>query len=429
MSALSIKNRWLPADGGLPEVSATYARLQMFVNKINITEHRTGTGKPEGNLVLPAYYLAEWIAENWWVLLSEPRKDDQADDTEYLTRHSLVAAQGGFPLPNLSIVPTGRGIHLSCSPRIAAYANTKFTADVFTDASRLEVEKVLASFVDETVRRLGERAVANTSLVDVWSKLKSLTPEEREFCELLGSLGMSPDDASEALYSAIEKLNDALGFRALRDLCLAATPDDIPASVSHIEAVTQALAKGPDAALEPLLGVELPPENYGSPSWRRGRIAAERVRKHLGVDVKNANAADILFERMKVDPSIQTNISMNSSTPFSGAVAREDGHAKIALLQPDRLPRRFAAARVAYLAWVSESKSRRLVTNAVTRDQQASRSFAAEILVPQAYLRSLAGSKNELHPDQVREAARSRKVMPDVAFKQANNAGIRVHLL
>jgi hypothetical protein len=92
----------------------------------------------------------------------------------------------------------------------------------------------------------------------------------------------------------------------------------------------------------------------------------------------------------------------------------------------DVLHRRFSAGRAAYLAWVSETQSRKLATNAVTRDQQASRSFAAEILIPQAYLKSLAGSKGELHNDQVREAVRLRRVMPDVAFKQAYNAGIRV---
>jgi len=66
------------------------------------------------------------------------------------------------------------------------------------------------------------------------------------------------------------------------------------------------------------------------------------------------------------------------------------------------------------------------MTNAVTRDQQASRQFAAEILVPQSYLKVLAQSKGKLSHDHVIEIGPSRGAMPDVAFKQAYNAGISV---
>lgn len=429
MSTFSIKQNWIANGNAMETVaSVTYARVQMFIGRRNITEHKTGGSKREDALVIPTYYLAEWIAENWWVLLFEPRKDDERDDTDYLTRHSLIAAQGGFPLPNLSIVPTGRGLHLNCSPRIAPYAKAKFTADVFADVARDEVEKVLSTFVDNTVKRLSDRGHAEVSLSMIWAAIKSMNEDERRFCELVGSLGTFPGDATETLTAAIKTTYNALGFRATRDLCLAATADELQASVGYIDAVTRTLEKGPEAVLAPLLKADLPLENYNAPSHRRGSSAAKKVREHLRVDIKNPNVADILFEQMKINPADQASIShSNGGTPFSGAIAREDGKAKIALLQPELLPRRFGAARAAYLAWVSEANAKRLVTNAVTRDQQASRAFAAEILIPQAYLRSLAGPKNELHPDQVREAARSRKVMPDVAFKQANNAGIRVH--
>jgi len=94
------------------------------------------------------------------------------------------------------------------------------------------------------------------------------------------------------------------------------------------------------------------------------------------------------------------------------AIDRQGNVAKIALLAEGISHRRFAAGRATYLTWVSGNQARRLMTNAVTRDQQASRQFAAEILVPQSYLKNLAHSKGMLSYDQVIEIAQSRGAMP-----------------
>jgi hypothetical protein len=65
------------------------------------------------------------------------------------------------------------------------------------------------------------------------------------------------------------------------------------------------------------------------------------------------------------------------------------------------------------------------MTNAVTRDQQASRQFAAEILVPQEYLKRSARD-GRIGYDHLRDVAAQRRATPDVAFKQAYNAGLEV---
>jgi hypothetical protein len=291
------------------------------------------------------------------------------------------------------------------------------------------VEQTLSKFVDDTVERLATCGVTNTSLQGTWNAIKTLTDDERRFCALMGSLGLSPGDVTDKLGDAVGQIYNYLGDRATRDFCLAATEPLVEASILSAKVVSQHLQEAPDIALAQLLDVPLPRENYHAPSWRRGKQAAKNVRERFGIDVKNPGGADIVFERLKIDVARQVDIPDNACVAFNGAIDRRDGTAKVALLQPELLHRRFSAGRAAYLAWVSETQSRRLVTNAVTRDQQASRSFAAEILIPQTYLKSLAGSKGELHYDQVREAARLRKVMPDVAFKQAYNAGIRVHAI
>jgi hypothetical protein len=432
VSAFEIKKRWLQAiESVTDELTASHAYLQIFVGKHNITEYRAPRVKAEKALEIPVYYLAEWVAENWWPLLFEPRKDEDIDDSDYLTRHSIIAGQNGFPLPGLSIVPTGRGFHLNCSPRVAPYSNIKFTTDAFADVGRPEVEQVLHTFVDDTVNRLAACGVTGTALARAWGEVQALTSEERQFCEFIGSLGMSPADVTDELSEAIKRIYDLLGPRAMRDFCLAATRDLVERSIPNTESVNRHLQEVPDSALTPLLDVPLPQENFHAPSWRRGKQAAKNVQDKFGINIKDDRGADIIYEHLRIDVSREAGVLTNDgfTPPFNGVVDREDSAAKIALLQPELLHRRFSAGRAAYLAWVSDTKSRRLVTNAVTRDQQASRSFAAELLIPQAYLKSLAGAKGQLHSDQVREAARLRRVMPDVAFKQAYNAGIRVHAI
>jgi hypothetical protein len=425
MTTFTIKQKWIE-PGTDEEIGATLSNLQISIGKRILTEHKTQGEKPEFALEIPTYFLAEWIAENWWVLLHEPRKDDDSDDTQYYARHSIVSAQGGFPLPSLSIVPLGRGLHLNCSQRSAPFADARFLGEAFGDIDRSAMENELSRFVGEVVDRLKSRELNDVPLAKIWSVFTSLTPDQKTTCMLLGSLGTSPADASDELVSAIERTLDVLGERATRDFCLAVDARALQAFSPYVDAVSTALEKAPEAALDPLLKVDLPAENFSAPSWRRGKAAADRVRSNLGVSVQNANAADILFERMNFDPAIRTILQNVSEEPFVGAVARANGKVNVALVQAESAQRRFSAARAAYLAWVSEAHSQRLVTNAVTRDQQASRSFAAEILIPQAYLVSLAGVKKTLHVEQVHEASRSRKVMPDVALKQATNAGIKI---
>src|SRR4051794_36352667 len=101
MTYFDIKYKWLDNKDLAPpnEEADTLARLQILIGKKNITEHRPPAGADA--LQIPLFYFAEWVAENWWILLFEPRKHEEGerDDPEFIGRHSLIAAQHGFPLP------------------------------------------------------------------------------------------------------------------------------------------------------------------------------------------------------------------------------------------------------------------------------------------------------------------------------------------
>ena len=92
---------------------------------------------------------------------------------------------------------------------------------------------------------------------------------------------------------------------------------------------------------------------------------------------------------------------------------------------PDALDGADAAGRAAFFFWTGHSEDRRLITDAATRDQQASRAFAAELLIPQAYLRSKAEA-NKLRWDQVHSIAEHAVVSLDVIKHQALNCGLQL---
>ena len=108
-----------------------------------------------------------------------------------------------------------------------------------------------------------------------------------------------------------------------------------------------------------------------------------------------------------------------------GTTEKQDSVGKVLLIKSSTPSRRFAAARAAYFFWTSGTDERRLITSAVTRDRQASRAFAAELLIPQAYVRQQAvGGK--LKWDKVQEIAEQAIAAPEVVKLQAQNIGLQL---
>ena len=117
---------------------------------------------------------------------------------------------------------------------------------------------------------------------------------------------------------------------------------------------------------------------------------------------------------------------MAADAPIVGVVMRDEQDLQIGLLQRLEVKRRFAAARAAYLGWVAQQrKQQRLMTMAVTRDQQASRAFAAELTAPLAYIRGNL-RKGVMSAEKLFELAGTLNVGADVVRKQALNNGLQV---
>lgn len=431
MADFEIESSWHSASASKDDLSATLCDLNIVVAGTNITTFEAEDELGSDTLTLPAYHLAEWIAENWWALLWEPRKNEDGQiDEDYYSRHSFLYAQRGFYLPQLNIVPNGQYVQLISMARSVPFSDVRFVrrANVLTE--RRNVEDPLRRFVNSTVEQMEAQGVAGTNLQDLWSAINSTDEEVEPYCRLMGALGLSPYAADTATTDRIlEDFVTHLGEGLALDMCSVARPTDLFAA-SHVAKVAVAVAhQAQEVDLTPILQTVMPDDNLAAVPWLRGVRAAQAIRDRFNLDLSNTSAADRVFEAVKIDPSQRASIGKKDFQPegaaISGAALRHENTAQISAIQRHEQQRRFAAARALYAAWASKVGSAHLMTQAVTRFQQANRAFAAELLAPISYIRSRA-SKSQLTSDAIDEIAGLLNVGADVVQKQAVNNGLIV---
>jgi hypothetical protein len=428
MTDFKISAKWIPQDGR-NEADATLSNLLIEVNDQKVSEFVDRKGQVSECLQIPAYYLAEWIAENWWPLLWESRKSEEGDDIAFLARHSFLAAQHGYALPKVLIVAFGRAIEITASPRSVPLADVRFKQRAQASCPRELVEGQLRQYVQSVIDRLNEMRVSGTWLQDTWALISDTDAEAEQFCRFAGALGLSPYDIDEAIAKLLERLQPLLGDRFLMDLCLATSPEQFPAMALVAERAHEIVRDAPTSTLSPIASVDPPKENLSIPAYRRGVHGAYLLRNRLGIKDTDVRGATKVFERFEIDTAVRSSSSRDATSDESaitGAVVRNDGVMKIGLLQEKETKRRFAGARAIFSAWSSDGSTEpRLLTSAVTRDQQANRAFAAELTAPEAVVKSYA-KNGRLSTASLFDLAAEAQISPDVVAKRASDIGIRV---
>jgi hypothetical protein len=172
--------------------------------------------------------------------------------------------------------------------------------------------------------------------------------------------------------------------------------------------------------------ISLPVDRPTQEAWRRGTLCAQRVRKAFGVLESDADAVDRLFDRLAFDPEEGTPSDVGEPVPnLNGAVDREDDQFRVAMLETRAAQRRFSGTRGIFLAWSSSGKARKLMTSAKTRDQQASRAFAAELCAPISWIKQQVRSRSVTSYD-IEDMAYRLKISESVVFNQVRNNGLAV---
>jgi hypothetical protein len=433
MSVLKLQSNWKPALGK-SEVDSTIASLKILVGAENITEYQ-GYDEPDGDhLVVPIYSLAEWIAENWWSLLYEPRKNEDRDDVKtdngFTQRHSFIAAQHGFVLPPILFDPTGDEILVTSQKKRPAFADIRFKNQASVNIPRKTVAAELMRFISVVVERLDSQNIGGTHLHEALSLLQGTNADESLFCRLIGSLGLSPYDDNPMIEGIVERAIEAFGESATSDLCLVATPETISVAAELANEALTITKNAQSIPLAELLTINPPTNNITLPAWRRGVQAAKKIRDKFGISEIDPYGSQIIFNNLGInfqdDILLRNSVDDQTQLAITGAMVRDGSRAKIGLPQRRPLQRRFTAARGIFAAWTSPTVyESRLITQSVTREQQESRAFAAELTAPLAYIRSRK-LRNRLTPELVNDIAEELSIGQDVVRYQMLNNGMAI---
>ncbi len=176
---------------------STLCDLQIFVGSGNACAWEDiDTGASFHHLTLPAIHLAEGISGDWWSIFGA------RDQWQSMLRH-----RNGYALPDLRF--GFDGVLFFASAKRLAYQNPRlrFAQQPFEAMSRREAEEGLSDFIQQVVDKLEQSGVANTEVATCWSRVKQSMedPEEVEFCEAAGALGVDPYSIEDSDASFIEE--------------------------------------------------------------------------------------------------------------------------------------------------------------------------------------------------------------------------------
>jgi hypothetical protein len=424
--------RWpdTPTGGGIPLFDASVGKLSISIQDVLVTSYKSDKGDIGDELTIPLYNVAEWIATNWWALLFEPRKCDidSDEDVGFRSRHWLGYARDGFALPDLWFYPLGDEIELSAHENYLRFARLEFltaaTASVPTDL----VRDVLAGFVDDVLQKMSANGVSATVAHEAWERVRSTEPDVEQYCRLIGALGLSPYEEHDEIDRIIEQFTAKTPASIVNDLFQASDDSNLSLLARAAHQLWDQLPKVQETNIEPLVDIELP-ERHGSAPWQWGKEAARKVRTSFGIGSKDPQGGEAFFDKIGIDPS-SSHVSdltafESAAARLSGGMKRNDATMQIALGESELPRRRFAAARGTFLGWSSGTSCSHLITTARTREQQASRAFAAELLAPFDYIRRRAGG-SAVSMFRIEEIARELDVTPAVVKWQAQNNKLHV---
>jgi hypothetical protein len=413
-----------PAATGHPLLDDTLGRLAIRIGRDVVTKFRTDNNNEGEELLIPTYGLAEWITSNWWPLLFEPPKhDDFQEDFDFRSRHWLGSARNGFALPDLWFCPAGEKMQIIGSAAQLHFARLCFLVEIPEAVVELSVIRdALRKFVERVIARLDDRGKRTTPLHELWRAIHETTTESEEYCQLIGSLGLSPYEDHPEIDDVLDTLCDRLDRAIVKDLCNTADETTFQALAELTVGISETLEKAQDAKLGDLLAVRLPPDQQPL-AWQWGREAVQQVRREFHISNADPQGGQRFLEAL--DLASVVPIAPRRTDRINGGLRRHDDRMRLAVFDEFAPQQRFTAARAAFLGWAHGVDGSHLVTSAITRDQQASRAFAAELLAPTGYIRTKAANR-VLSDHAIQEIAQTLNAPAGAVRYQAQHAGIHV---
>ncbi len=367
-------------DEGTPEERASFGQLVISSADLVLTEGYDGhlDGYRPGPFVA-GYFLAEWLAWNWWRLRWEPRRDT----ADWWMAHQLAAIGEGYQWPRITIFSDGQRIAL-WSQRSAPTAQPfrySGAPPLITAAGTFEA--AVDMFVSQMLERV--RGLGETNLSRIWRDVlaERADPATAEQRRLEALLGHEPDADDPTVIEALISDGQKLGIRAIDEVA-AEFADLDPSEWLHAQDYHDlARSSGYEGRVADAVSLEIgAPHPVGmAEPWKAGKALAAKLRTSAGL--QDGAVSDQMLADMAGVSKGALSSNGKQSDSFSFGLRSGPVRWRAVFRSQRKTSRRFDMARMIGDRLISEAADRLYpVTDARTWRQQAQRSFAVELLAP-----------------------------------------------
>lgn len=435
---IRFRMEWQDAPGVSDAVLArTWCRLIIEAGGRLVTEAVHAPSESlRGGVYGSAFPLCQWLVENWWFLLNEayrfPTRCSSSElaqtprDRKWVQRHSLLAAQEGYAWPDLMLYRDEQWIIARWMPDggTSPHPALRFTGEGEAQVKVADVERGLADAIRTVMDRLdGVDAPEVATLREDWAAVEGATEQERRLCEWSARLGIDPYDREELTDDLEETLRQsvaALAASVRDDFLNAAQAQTLPGDLNWLreaEALAADAGGGGDSAHVSCHAKSLTAHGFGYE-------CATALRRRLLPTTAHDPIGDLdeILVRLGWARRPTRTMDIETESPLEASLTRSREGAPVAIVgDAGSDGNRFRLARSAFLHHFAPSgrAHRRLVTEAHTWEQRASRAFAAEFLAPAAGLAMHLGRKAS--PRQIDELAHRYGVSSQAVGRQIEN--------
>ena len=264
------------------EERATMCDLRIMVGQVNSCLHWDDrVGAPFESIRVPAVYLAEGLAKDWWSIFG--CRDRRQPIWPYRT---------GFILPSLILSCDGSTLEVSGEQLYCDNPGLRFWQAGSEVVSRQTAEETLADFVSSVIDRLRTHEISDSEVAVQWARVEASRkdPEESAFCEAAGALGVDPYSIDEADAQFIESAGSLFEGDVLSDFLAGLSNLDRNWRHAVLSAARTAASDNGEGSRLPELRTVSDKVNWdcrrrfgGERAWAPGYRCARAFREVIGV--------------------------------------------------------------------------------------------------------------------------------------------------
>jgi hypothetical protein len=393
MAELRINAKWMASTSGEPEVRATAAWVDMYIDNICLTRNQDIWAETvRDNVFVSAYPLAMWFASSWWRLNHEPLPTQQPGHNWRMV-HELGAANHGFVWPRVIFIPDGEAIHVWAGTSMTPDQSVQYlqTLDVPRMITLTGFQQSVERFIHSVLARLDAKGLAGSSLAHLWALVQedSADPEALRRRKLEAELGFDPEECPEQALNAAVGWGGQVGDAALSELAPAIAASGASPDLALIGQLASAsgIVGNPTIAPDSIDHLD-----HGAP-WERAIHDARALRRKMGNvsdPVPDRSLHDLLG--MSSEAAASWSVPVGRS-PVAVAIPLKDHQLKFVPRKRNPVGRRFELARFLgeYLRPSTHEARWLASTDLSTFRQKYQRAFAAEFLCPIDSLTSFLG--------------------------------------